>query len=58
MNLALGQNDHYHYYISAIWEGALCVTAELIEMVQYVDLQSLQRCKYGQAKTIFNLKFS
>jgi hypothetical protein len=35
MNLALGQNDRYTRYISAIWEGPLRVTAELIEMVQY-----------------------
>jgi len=31
---ALGQNDRYIRYISAIWEGPLRVTAELIEMVQ------------------------
>jgi len=36
MNLALGQNDRYLHYILAIWEGPLCVTAELIEMVQYL----------------------
>ena len=35
---ALGQNDRYIRYISAIWEGPLCVTAELIEMVQYLTL--------------------
>jgi hypothetical protein len=38
MNSALGQNDRYIRYISAIWEGPLRVTAELIEMVQYVGL--------------------
>jgi len=37
MNLALGQNDCYLCYISAIWEGSLCVTAELTEMVQYIS---------------------
>ena len=35
MDLALGQNDHYHRYISVILEGLLRVTAELTEMVQY-----------------------
>ena len=35
MDLALGQNDHYHRYISAILEGLLCITAKLIKMVQY-----------------------
>jgi len=32
---ALGQNNCYIHYISAIWEGPLHVTAELIKMVQY-----------------------
>jgi len=35
MNLAVGQNDRYLRYISAIWEGPLHITAELIEMAQY-----------------------
>jgi len=39
---ALGQNDCYIRYISAIWEGPLCVTAELIEMVQYIHLLSVK----------------
>jgi len=34
MNSALGQNDRYLRYISAISEGPLRVTAELTEMVQ------------------------
>ena len=33
---ALGQNDCYIHYILAIWEGLLRITAELIEMVQYM----------------------
>ena len=32
--LALCQNDRYLYYISALWEAPLRVTAELIEMAQ------------------------
>jgi hypothetical protein len=36
MNSALAQIDCYIRYISAIWEGPLRITAELIEMVQYV----------------------
>ena len=35
MNSAVGQNDCYLCYISAIWEGPLCVTAKLTKMVQY-----------------------
>jgi len=35
MNSALSQIDHYLCYILAIWEGLLCVTAKLTEMVQY-----------------------
>jgi len=38
MNSALGQNNRYLRYISAIWEGPLRVTAELTEMVQYLGL--------------------
>jgi len=34
MNSAVGQNDRYLHYISVIWEGLLCITAELIEMAQ------------------------
>ena len=41
MNSALGQNDHYLCYISAIWEGPLCVTAKLTEMVQYLSLRNI-----------------
>ena len=40
MNSAVGQNDCYLHYISAIWEGPLRVTAELIEMAQYIDLRA------------------
>ena len=36
MVLALGQNDCYNRYISAFLEQLLHVTAELIEMVQYI----------------------
>ena len=32
---AFGQNDRYNRYISAFLERLLCITAELIEMVQY-----------------------
>jgi len=35
MNSAVGQNDRYLCYISAIWEGLLRITAKLIEMAQY-----------------------
>jgi len=35
---ALRQNDCYIRYILAIWEGPLRVTAELIEMVEYLTL--------------------
>ena len=35
MDSTLGQNDCYHHYISVIWEGPLCVTAQLTEIVQY-----------------------
>ena len=41
MNSALGQNDHYLCYISAIWEGPLHVTAKLTEMVQYCFYMTL-----------------
>ena len=34
---ALGQNDCYNHYISAFLEWLLCVTAELIKMVQYLS---------------------
>ena len=32
MDSALGQNDRYHHYISAIWEGPLCITTKLTEI--------------------------
>ena len=34
---ALGHNDRYNRYISAFLERLLRVTAELIEMAQYID---------------------
>ena len=37
MDSAPSQNDRYIRYISAIRDGPLPVTAELIEMAQYVD---------------------
>ena len=36
---ALGQNDRYNRYISAFLEWLLRVTAELIEMAQYTEIQ-------------------
>ena len=38
---ALGQNDRYNRYISAFLERLLRVTAELIEMAQYIDSEHL-----------------
>ena len=35
MDLAPSQNDRYICYISAIRDGPLPITAELIEMAQY-----------------------
>ena len=40
---ALGQNDHYNHYISVFLEQLLCVTAKLIEKVQY-SIQPLCLC--------------
>ena len=37
---ALGQNDRYNRYISVFLEWLLCVTAELIEMVQYTKCKA------------------
>jgi len=68
MNSALGQNDRYLRYISAIWEGPLRVTAELTEMVQYFELvdasplfgnltRDLDRHAGGSQQPIFVLIF-
>jgi hypothetical protein len=35
MDSAPDRNDRYNHYISAVFEAALRVTAELIEMAQY-----------------------
>ena len=51
MNLALGQNDRYLCYISAIWEGPLHVTAELIEMIQYIKQQRQINLKWQPLST-------
>ena len=37
MDSAPSQNDRYIHYISAIRDGPLPITAELIEMAQYVE---------------------
>jgi len=47
MNSAFGQDDCYLCYILAIWEGLLCVTAELTEMVQYIRNE---RCRNNKVK--------
>jgi len=47
----------YIHYILAIWEGPLCVTAELIEMVQYIEkvlylaIPYLHLCLYHESQS-------
>ena len=53
MNLALSQNDRYHHYISAIWEGPLHVTAKLTEMVQYQVICLLQNFDYAPFHKVY-----
>src|ERR1700678_3506489 len=50
MDSAPGQNNRYNRYISAIFEAALRVTAELIEMAQYCtisDYSAITRHRLG-----------
>ena len=45
MDSAPGQNDRYIRYISAIWDGPLPVTAELIEIVYPVPWHGYVTCR-------------
>ena len=46
---ALGQNDRYNRYILAFLEWLLCVTAKLIEMVQYLTNYALLVVEFKNA---------